>query len=155
MILTRKVRYRPLHNGVLIKEKSAEEKTKGGIILPDSAKKKMNEGFVCAVGPGAWHVEKGIRLPMDTKVGDEVTWQQYGGTEIKVDGEDYILVRESEINGVLDALPAEPPVDVDAIPTATLPKVSLNVPEGVPEVNITVSPDGAVKTDLIPHPSGG
>lgn len=150
--MNRKIRYRPLHNGVLIKEHDALTKTTGGIILPDTAKRKINQGVVVAVGPGAWSLEKGIRLPMDTKVGDEVTWQQYGGAEIKVDGQDFILVRESEINGILDAMETAPETaSSDSFPLAT--PIS-QYTQGVPEVSVKLVPGVGVVTTQIPKRSG-
>jgi chaperonin GroES len=86
----------PLGERVLVKPMAREEVTKGGIVLPDTVKEKPQEGEVMAVGPGK-RSEKGEYVPMELKVGDIVIYAKYGGTEIKLDGEDYIILRESDI----------------------------------------------------------
>jgi chaperonin GroES len=86
----------PLADRVLVKPIEKEEKTKSGIYLPDTAKEKPQEGEIMAVGPGKLD-ENGKRIPMDLKVGDRVIYAKYGGTEIKVDDEDLIILRESDI----------------------------------------------------------
>jgi chaperonin GroES len=86
----------PLADRVLVKPTEKEEKTKSGIYLPDTAKEKPQEGEVVAVGPGKMD-ETGKRIPMDLKVGDKVIYAKYGGTEIKVDNEDMMILRESDI----------------------------------------------------------
>ncbi len=86
----------PLADRVLVKPIEREEKTKSGIYLPDTAKEKPQEGEVLAVGPGKMS-DDGKRVPLDLKVGDHVIYAKYGGTEIKVDGEDLIFLRESDI----------------------------------------------------------
>jgi chaperonin GroES len=86
----------PLADRVLVKPIEKEEKTKSGIYLPDTAKEKPQEGEILAVGPGKVS-DDGTRLPMDLKVGDRVIYAKYGGTEIKVDGEDLMILRESDI----------------------------------------------------------
>jgi len=86
----------PLADRVLVKPIEKEEKTKSGIYLPDTAKEKPQEGEVLAVGPGKVS-DDGTRIPMDLKVGDRVIYAKYGGTEIKVDGEDLMILRESDI----------------------------------------------------------
>ncbi len=86
----------PLHDRVLIKPLEAEEKTPGGIILPEKAQEKPREGEVIAVGPGALN-EKGERKPMSVKVGDIVVYSEFGGTEITYEGTDYLLIKESDI----------------------------------------------------------
>jgi chaperonin GroES len=86
----------PLADRVLVKPTEKEEKTKSGIYLPDTAKEKPQEGEIMAVGPGKLD-ENGKRIPMDLKVGDRVIYAKYGGTEIKVDDEDLIILRESDI----------------------------------------------------------
>jgi len=86
----------PLADRVLVKPMEKEEKTKSGIYLPDTAKEKPQEGEVMAVGPGKLD-ENGKRIPMDLKVGDRVIYAKYGGTEIKVDDEELIILRESDI----------------------------------------------------------
>jgi chaperonin GroES len=86
----------PLADRVLVKPVEQETKTKSGIYLPDTAKEKPQEGEVLAVGPGKM-ADDGKRIPMDLKVGDRVLYAKYGGTEIKVDGEDLMILRESDI----------------------------------------------------------
>ncbi len=86
----------PLHDRVLIKPLEAEEKTPGGIILPEKAQEKPREGEVIAVGPGALN-DKGERKPMSVKVGDIVVYSEFGGTEITYEGTDYLLIKESDI----------------------------------------------------------
>ena len=85
----------PLHDRVLIKRIEEKESIKGGIIIPDSAKEKPQEGEVIAAGAGK--IEKGVRVPLDVKVGDRVLFGKYSGSEIKVDDEDYLILREDEI----------------------------------------------------------
>jgi len=87
---------KPLADRVLVKPIEKEEKTKSGIYLPDTAKEKPQEGEIIAVGPGKLN-DDGNRIPMDLKVGDRVIYAKYGGTEIKVDDEDLIILRESDI----------------------------------------------------------
>ncbi len=94
--------FKPLHDRVLVRRVEEETKTKGGIIIPDTAKEKPSEGEVIAVGPGARN-EDGNVAPLDVKVGDRVLFSKYGGTEIKVDGEDLIVLRESDILGIVEA----------------------------------------------------
>jgi chaperonin GroES len=93
--------FRPLHDRVLIRRVEAEEKTSGGIIIPDTAKEKPMEGEVVAVGPGA-RGEDGKLQPLDVKAGDRVLFGKWSGTEVKLDGEDLIIMKESDIMGVLD-----------------------------------------------------
>ena len=85
----------PLHDRVLIKRIEEKETVKGGIIIPDTAKEKPQEGEVIAVGAGK--IEKGVRVPLDVKAGDRVLFGKYSGSEIKVDDEDYLILREDEI----------------------------------------------------------
>ncbi|MGL4825667.1 MAG: co-chaperone GroES [Alphaproteobacteria bacterium] len=92
--------FRPLHDRVLVKRTEAEEKTAGGIIIPDTAKEKPMEGEVIAVGPGA-RSEDGKILPMDVKQGDRILFGKWSGTEIKLGAQDYIVMKESDIMGVL------------------------------------------------------
>jgi chaperonin GroES len=94
--------FKPLHDRVLVRRVAEEQKTKGGIIIPDTAQEKPSEGEVIAVGPGA-RSEDGKVAPLDVKVGDRVLFGKYGGTEIKVDGEDMIVLRESDILGIVEA----------------------------------------------------
>ena len=93
--------FRPLHDRVVIRRVEAEEKTLGGIIIPDTAKEKPMEGEVVAVGPGA-RGEDGKIQPLDVKAGDRVLFGKWSGTEVKLDGEDLIIMKESDIMGVLD-----------------------------------------------------
>jgi chaperonin GroES len=88
--------FRPLHDRVLVRRVEAEEKTAGGIIIPDTAKEKPMEGEVVSVGPGA-RGDDGKIQPLDVKAGDRVLFGKYSGTEIKVDDEDYLILREDEI----------------------------------------------------------
>jgi chaperonin GroES len=90
---------RPLADRVVVKPIEAEEKTKGGIVLPDTAKDKPQEGEVIAVGPGRI-LENGTKIPPEVKVGDRVIYSKYSGSEIKVEGEEYLIVRESDILAV-------------------------------------------------------
>ena len=85
----------PLHDRVLVRRLEAEETAKGGIIIPDAAKEKPQEGEVVAVGAGK--IEKGHRVPLDVKVGDRILFGKYSGNEIKVDGEEYLIFREEDI----------------------------------------------------------
>ncbi|MGA9824013.1 MAG: co-chaperone GroES [Methylocystis sp.] len=92
--------FRPLHDRVVVKRLEGEEKTKGGIIIPDSAKEKPQEGKIVAVGPGA-RDEAGKLLPLDVKAGDRVLFGKWSGTEVKVDGEDLLIMKESDVLGVV------------------------------------------------------
>jgi chaperonin GroES len=93
--------FRPLHDRVLIRRVEAEEKTAGGIIIPDTAKEKPMEGEVVSTGPGA-RGEDGKIQPMDVKAGDRVLFGKWSGTEVKLDGEDLIIMKESDIMGIVD-----------------------------------------------------
>jgi len=93
--------FRPLHDRVLIRRVEAEEKSSGGIIIPDTAKEKPMEGEVVAVGPGA-RGEDGKSQALDVKGGDRVLFGKWSGTEVKLDGEDLIIMKESDIMGILD-----------------------------------------------------
>ena len=93
--------FRPLHDRVLIRRVEAEEKTAGGIIIPDTAREKPMEGEVVAVGPGA-RDESGKVQPLDVKAGDRVLFGKWSGTEVKLDGEDLIIMKESDIMGIVD-----------------------------------------------------
>ena len=95
-----KTSFRPLHDRVLVKRIVAEEKTKGGIIIPDTAKEKPSEGRIVSVGPGG-RDEAGKLIPIDIKVGDRVLFGKWSGTEIKLDGEDLLIMKESDIMGVM------------------------------------------------------
>ena len=93
------MKFRPLHDRVLIKVLDSEEKTSGGIIIPDTAKEKPQEGEVVAVGPGAIN-EAGKLARMDVKVGDVVLFGKWSGTEVKIDGKEYSIMKESDIMGI-------------------------------------------------------
>jgi len=93
--------FRPLHDRVLVKRINEEEKTTGGIIIPDTAKEKPSEGEVIAVGPGA-RDEAGNRVEMDVNAGDRILFGKWSGTEVKVDGEDLLIMKESDIMGVIE-----------------------------------------------------
>ena len=93
--------FRPLHDRVVVKRLEGEEKTKGGIIIPDTAKEKPQEGKVIAVGPGG-RDESGKLTPLDVKAGDRVLFGKWSGTEVKVDGEDLLIMKESDIMGIVD-----------------------------------------------------
>ena len=95
-----KTKFRPLHDRVLVKRIDAEEKTKGGIIIPDSAREKPQEGLVVAVGPGG-RDEAGKLTPLDVKKGDKVLFGKWSGTEVKIDGQELLIMKESDIMGVL------------------------------------------------------
>lgn len=97
---------RPLHDRVLVKRaEEAEQKSSAGIIIPDTAKEKPQRGRVIAVGEGKKD-ENGKRIPLDVKEGDEVLFGKYAGTEVKIDGEEYLIMHETDILGVLTAAPA-------------------------------------------------
>ena len=95
-----KTEVRPLADRVVVKPKAKEEVTKSGIVLPDTAKEKPQEGVVVAVGPGRM-LENGTRLPLDVKVGDTVLYAKYAGTEYKLDGEEHLILKESDILAVI------------------------------------------------------
>lgn len=94
--------FRPLGDRVLVRRVEEETKTKGGIIIPDTAKEKPQEGEVLSVGPGA-RDEDGKRVALDVSVGDRILFGKWSGTEVKVDGEDLIIMKESDILGIVDA----------------------------------------------------
>ena len=95
-----KTKFRPLHDRVVVKRVEAEEKSKGGIIIPDTAKEKPQQGEVVAVGPGG-RDESGKLIPMDLKAGDRVLFGKWSGTEVKLDGEELLIMKESDIMGVI------------------------------------------------------
>jgi chaperonin GroES len=97
--------FRPLHDRVLVRRVEAEEKTAGGIIIPDTAKEKPQEGEVLAVGAGT-RDETGKLTPLDVKEGDRILFGKWSGTEVRLDGEDLLIMKESDILGVLDATAA-------------------------------------------------
>jgi chaperonin GroES len=94
------MKFRPLHDRVVVKRIEAEEKTAGGIIIPDTAKEKPSQGEVVSVGPGG-RDESGKLIPMDVKAGDRVLFGKWSGTEVKIDGVEYLIMKESDIMGVL------------------------------------------------------
>ncbi|HEY7383490.1 MAG TPA: co-chaperone GroES [Beijerinckiaceae bacterium] len=94
------MKFRPLHDRVVVRRLDAEEKTKGGIIIPDTAKEKPQEGEVIAVGPGA-RDENGKVQPLDVKAGDRVLFGKWSGTEVRIDGEDLLIMKESDIMGII------------------------------------------------------
>jgi chaperonin GroES len=98
--------FRPLHDRVVVKRVKEEEKTKGGIIIPDTAQEKPQEGEVIAVGPGA-RDEDGERVPLDVKVGDRILFGKWSGTEVKIDGEELLIMKESDIMGIIEAKKAK------------------------------------------------
>lgn len=102
--------FRPLHDRILVRRIEAEEKTAGGIIIPDTAKEKPSEGEVIAVGPGA-RDDAGKIIELDVKVGDRILFGKWSGTEIRLDGEDVLIMKESDVMGVIEQ-------------TATLKKVA-------------------------------
>ena len=95
------MKFRPLHDRVVVRRLEEETKTAGGIIIPDTAKEKPSQGEVIAVGPGA-RDEQGKVVPLDVKTGDRVLFGKWSGTEVKIDGEDLLIMKESDILGVLE-----------------------------------------------------
>ena len=95
--------FRPLHDRVVVRRIDSEEKTTGGIIIPDTAKEKPQEGEVVAAGPGARN-EKGELVPLELKAGDHVLFGKWSGTEVKIDGEDLLIMKESDVLGVIEQL---------------------------------------------------
>ena len=95
------MKFRPLHDRVVVRRIEAEEQTKGGIIIPDTAKEKPQEGEIVAVGPGA-RDETGKVVPLDVKPGDRILFGKWSGSEIKLDGEDLLIMTESDIMGVIE-----------------------------------------------------
>jgi chaperonin GroES len=97
--------FRPLHDRVLVRRVKEEEKTKGGIIIPDSAKEKPQEGKVIAIGSGT-RADDGKVTPLDVKVGDRVLFGKWSGSEVTIDGEELIIMKESDILGIVEKTPA-------------------------------------------------
>ena len=95
------MKFRPLHDRVVVKRVAEEEKTKGGIIIPDTAKEKPMEGEIVAVGPGG-RDENGKLVPLDVKAGDRILFGKWSGTEVRLDGEDLLIMKESDILGIID-----------------------------------------------------
>jgi chaperonin GroES len=99
------MKFRPLHDRVVVRRLEAEEKTAGGIIIPDTAKEKPMEGEVIAAGPGA-RDEAGKLIPLDVKAGDRVLFGKWSGTEVKLEGEELLIMKESDIMGIVEGQPA-------------------------------------------------
>jgi chaperonin GroES len=99
------VKFRPLHDRVVIRRLNAEEKTAGGIIIPDTAQEKPMEGEIVAAGPGARN-EQGQIVALDVKAGDRVLFGKWSGTEVKLDGEELLIMKESDIMGIVEGQPA-------------------------------------------------
>ncbi len=100
------MKFRPLHDRVVVRRITAEEKTKGGIIIPDTAQEKPMEGEVIAVGPGARN-EQGTIVALEVKAGDRILFGKWSGTEVKLDGQELLIMKESDIMGVVEGHPAE------------------------------------------------
>ena len=101
-----KLKFRPLHDRVVVKRITAENKSAGGIIIPDTAQEKPSQGEIIAVGPGG-RDEAGKLIPIDVKVGNTVLFGKWSGTEVKLDGVDYLIMKESDIMGVLEGTVAK------------------------------------------------
>ena len=99
------MKFRPLHDRVVVKRIDAEEKSAGGIIIPDSAKEKPSQGEIVSVSPGG-RDEAGKLVPLDVKVGERVLFGKWSGTEVKIDGQDLLIMKESDIMGILEGGPA-------------------------------------------------
>ncbi len=99
------MKFHPLHDRVVVRRIEGEEKTKGGIIIPDTAKEKPQEGEVIAVGPGA-RDESGKLVPLDLKAGDRILFGKWSGTEVKIDGEELLIMKESDVMGVIEGVSA-------------------------------------------------
>ena len=99
------MKFRPLHDRVVVRRLDAEEKTTGGIIIPDTAKEKPMEGEVIAVGPGARN-EQGQIVALDVKAGDRILFGKWSGTEVKLDGEELLIMKETDIMGIIQGSPA-------------------------------------------------
>jgi len=100
------MKFRPLHDRVVVRRIESEEKSAGGIIIPDTAKEKPQEGEIVAAGPGA-RDEQGKVQPLDVKAGDHVLFGKWSGTEVKIDGEELMIMKESDIMGVIEGKPAK------------------------------------------------
>jgi chaperonin GroES len=99
------MKFRPLHDRIMVRRITPQEKTTGGIIIPDTAQEKPMEGEVIAVGPGARN-EQGVLVPLDVKAGDRVLFGKWSGTEVKLDGEDLLIMKEGDLMGVIEATAA-------------------------------------------------
>ena len=100
------MKFRPLHDRVVVRRLEGETKTSGGIIIPDTAKEKPSEGEIIAVGPGG-RDEAGKLVPIDLKVGDRILFGKWSGTEVKIDGEELLIMKESDVMGVIEGTPAK------------------------------------------------
>jgi chaperonin GroES len=100
------MKFRPLHDRVVIRRLNAEQKTSGGIIIPDTAQEKPMEGEVVAAGPGLRN-ELGVVAPLDVKAGDRILFGKWSGTEVKIDGDEMVIMKESDILGVIEGAPAQ------------------------------------------------
>lgn len=98
---TKKLKLRPLHDRLLVKRLTEEERTKGGIIIPDTAKEKPQEAQVIAVGNGKV-LDDGKKVPLDVKVGDKILFSKYSGNEVKVEGEEYLILREEDVQAIVE-----------------------------------------------------
>jgi chaperonin GroES len=98
------LKFRPLHDRVLVRRVKEEEKTRGGIIIPETAQEKPQEGEIIAVGPGA-RDEAGKLVPLDVKVGDKILFGKWSGTEVKLDGEELLIMKESDVMGIVEGTP--------------------------------------------------
>ncbi len=112
---TETMKFRPLHDRVVIRRLDAEQKTSGGIIIPDTAQEKPMEGEVVAAGPGLRN-ELGAVVPLDVKAGDRILFGKWSGTEVKIDGEEMVIMKESDILGVIEGAPAEHSAAAKPIP---------------------------------------
>jgi chaperonin GroES len=99
------MKFRPLHDRVVVRRIDAEDKTKGGIIIPDTAKEKPQEGEIVTAGPGA-RDESGKIVPLDLRAGDRILFGKWSGTEVRIDGEDLLIMKESDVMGVVEGTPA-------------------------------------------------
>ena len=99
--MSKKIKVRPLHDRLIVKRLSEEQTTKGGIIIPDTAKEKPQEGEVIAVGNGKV-LNDGKKIPLDVKPGDKILFSKYSGTEIKLEGEEYLILREEDVQAIVD-----------------------------------------------------
>ena len=99
------MKFRPLHDRVVVRRVESEERTAGGIIIPDTAKEKPQEGEVVAVGPGG-RDESGKLIPLDVKAGDRILFGKWSGTEVKIDGTEYLIMKESDVMGIIEGKPS-------------------------------------------------
>ena len=99
------MKFRPLHDRVVVRRIESDDRTAGGIIIPDTAKEKPQEGEIIAVGPGA-RDEAGKLVPLDVKAGDRILFGKWSGTEVKIDGEELLIMKESDIMGIVEGTPA-------------------------------------------------